>query len=168
MPRFSTKELSDRTWPDYVRFFSQGNGWDHCGCIAYQGFRAPSKIGKWADKRDWSLELKRSLMQQGLAHGILVYADGDPIGWCQFGPREELPILENQRKELLKGAPGWKREWAFPADRDHNGRVWRITCFCTDKRFGQLGIAGIALRAALKAIRKRGGGLVEAFPVATI
>jgi hypothetical protein len=36
-----TKELSKRTWPDYVRFFSQGNGWDHCGCTAYQGFRAP-------------------------------------------------------------------------------------------------------------------------------
>lgn len=168
MSTFSTKELSSRTWHDYVRFFSQGNGWDHCGCTAYQGFRAPSKIGKWADKRDWSLELKRRLVERGLAHGILVYAGGNPVGWCQFGRKGELPIQEEQRKELLKGAPGWKRQWAFPETGNQNDRLWRITCFCTDKQFGDHGIAGIALRAALEVIRKRGGGLVEAFPTATI
>lgn len=170
MPKFSTKELSSRTWPDFVRFFSQGNGWDHCGCLAYQGFRAPSKIGKWADKRDWSLELKRKLVAQGLAHGILVYTDRNPVGWCQFGRRQELPIEQEKRKDLLNGAPGWKRqrERAIATGRDQNDLVWRITCFCTDKEFGGHGIAGVALRAALGAIRKQGGGLVEAFPVATI
>ena len=45
---FTTKELSNRTWPDYVRFFSQGNGWDHCGCTFAQGFRAPKEVRKWA------------------------------------------------------------------------------------------------------------------------
>src|SRR5919109_1220813 len=74
--RFVTKELSKRTWPDYVRFFSQGNGWDHCGCTAYQGFRAPARVRKWADKRDWNLAVKCDLVDRGLAHGILVYSDG--------------------------------------------------------------------------------------------
>lgn len=169
MGRFTTKELSLRTWPDYVQFFSQGNGWDHCGCTAYQGFRAPSKVRKWTDKRDWNLELKRELVERSLAHGILVYADGEPIGWCQFGPKSELPIPETKRKELLKGAPGWKRKggsWEETTGGDD--RVWRIMCFCTDKQFAQHGIAGIALRAAVEAIRNRGGGLIEAFPIATV
>src|SRR5688500_16762976 len=112
-PKFSTKELSTHTWPDYVRFFSKGNGWDHCGCTAYQGFAAPSKVRKWADKRDWNLELKCDLVERHVAHGILVYADREPVGWCQFGPKRELPIPEGERKELLQGRPGWKRNRPF-------------------------------------------------------
>lgn len=167
MARLTTKELSERTWPDYVRFFSQGNGWDHCGCVAYQGFIPPAKVRKWADKRDWSLEVKCTLLDRGLAHGVLVYANGRPVGWCQFGPKRELPVPEAERRELLNGGPGWKRRRVL-AESDDNGQAWRITCFCTDKQFSQRGVAGVALGAALDAIRKRGGGLVEAFPIALV
>src|SRR5205807_1398799 len=63
-----------------------------------------------------------------------------------FGPKSDLPF-------------------------DHPGgnadeRIWRITCFVTDKRFRRHGIAKTALRAAVEAIRKRGGGLIEAHPLA--
>ena len=152
--RFTTKELSKRTWGDYVRFFSQGNGWDHCGCTAYQGFRAPKNVRKWADKRDWNLEVKCDLVEQGRAHGILVYAEGEPVGWCQFGPQNELPIT----------TPG-RRQRPFEAGEE---RLWRITCFCTRPDVSQQGVAGVALRAALRAIAKRGGGLVEAYPMAHV
>lgn len=167
-PRFTTKELSKRTWGDYARFFSQGNGWDHCGCVAFHGFGAPSKVRKWADKRDWCLDVKCELVERSLAHGILVYAHDEPVGWCQFGPKVELPIPEDQRKELLKGEPGWKRRWKSPKSSVDDDRFWRITCFCTHKQFAQQEIAGVALRAALEAIRKCGGGLVRAAPVVTV
>lgn len=61
---FATKELSPRTWRDYAAFFSQGNGWDHCGCVAPQGFRAPQYIRKWADKRDCTLNVKRDQVER--------------------------------------------------------------------------------------------------------
>jgi GNAT superfamily N-acetyltransferase len=38
--------------------------------------------------------------------------------------------------------------------------------FVVDRRYRRRGIASIALKAALAAIRKKGGGLVEAYPVA--
>jgi GNAT superfamily N-acetyltransferase len=41
-----------------------------------------------------------------------------------------------------------------------------VTCFVVDKRHRRKGVAGVALRAALDAIRRRGGGTVEACPVA--
>lgn len=153
MARFTTKELSKKTWPDYVRFFSQGNGWDHCGCTAYQGFRAPHHVRKWADKRDWILKVKCDLVERRRAHGILVYDGTEPIGWCQFGPKGELPILDNRRTFKL-----------FPDDSEE--REWKITCFCTHKDYRQQGVAGIALHAALDSIRRKGGGLVEAYPFA--
>ena len=155
MAGFTTKELSKKTWPDYQRFFSQGNGWDHCGCTAYHGIRAPREVRKWADKRDFNLKVKCDLVEQRRAHGILVYADGEPVGWCQFGPKEELPIVDNRRTAKL-----------FPDEARE--QVWRITCFCTHKQYRQQGVAELALRAALNAIRKQGGGLVEAFPVVTM
>lgn len=169
MKKLVTKELSTRTWPDFVKFFSQGNGWDHCGCTAWQGFRAPSSVRKWADKRDWNLALKRNLVARDLAHGILVYSDGEPVGWCQYGPKDELPLPEAERKTLLKGESGTDWQPAVPdASAAPSDRAWRITCFCTRKDFARRGIAGAALRAALAAIRKRGGGVVEAFPVVLV
>ena len=169
MKKLVTKELSTRTWPDYVKFFSQGNGWDHCGCTAWQGFRAPSSVRKWADKRDWNLELKHRLVARDLAHGILVYSDGEPVGWCQYGPKGELPLPRAERKTLLMGESGSDRQpAALDASASPSDRAWRITCFCTRKDFARRGIAGVALRAALAAIRKRGGGVVEAFPVVLV
>jgi len=152
MARYTTKELSRRTWPDYKRFFSQGNGWDHCGCTAYQGFHAPRDVRLWADKRDWNLNVKCDLVERRLAHGILVYDGTEPIGWCQFGPKGELPIRGNRRPGRLFD-PGEER-------------IWKVTCFCTHPKYRDKGIAGIALRAALGAIRRKGGGLIEAYPFA--
>jgi hypothetical protein len=143
---FTTKELSERTWDDYHRFFTQGNGWDHCGCMAYHGGRTHS--GAFPAQRDANLEAKRDLLERGLAHGILVYAGREPVGWCQFGPRRELPL---------------QRTSAAADDG-----VWRITCFCTMKAHREQGVAEVALGAALHAIRAAGGGTVEARPVVTM
>jgi hypothetical protein len=44
-------------------------------------------------------------------------------------------------------------------------RLWRITCFCTSPDHARQGITGVALRAALCSIGKRGGGVVEACPI---
>ncbi len=153
MPNLTTKELSTKTFPDFVGLFSQGGGWDHCGCVAYQGVRAPKTVRRWADKRDYCLAIKCDLVERGRAHGILVYQSGEPVGWCQFGPRGELPLDDRQSSKL------------FLKDEEH---VWKITCFvCHQEHRGQ-GVARVALRGALGAIRKRGGGLVEAYPIVTI
>ncbi len=158
--RFTTKELSKRTWPDYVWFFSQGNGWDHCGCTFPQGFRAPKELGKWSDQRDWNLDVKCALVERGRSHGILVYAGGEPVGWCQFGPANELPLVA--RGEYLDARAAGPRRRLFDAGED---RVWKVTCFCTSPDHAEQGITGVALRAALRSIARRGGGVVEARPI---
>ena len=82
----------------------------------------------------------------------MVYSDGDPVGWCQYGPKEELPRIDGGRKyRKLSLDSGGKR-------------LWRITCFCVDRRHRNGGVASQGLHAALNSIRKKGGGLVEAFP----
>jgi len=155
-PAYETKELSDATWPDFETLFSRrGQGWDHCSCMAFQRVPHPSRtrFRTRAEVGAHNRQLKRELVAQGRAHGVLVYANGQPIGWCQYGPADEL---------LARG-----RATPPPPPPTEPGQpVWRITCFVVDKRHRRAGVASHALRAALAAIRARGGGLVEAYPAA--
>ena len=95
---------------------------------------------------------KLELVEKGGAHGILVYADGEPVGWCQFGRREELPRIDNRRNYSRLS----------PMNEE---TLWRITCFVVETSYRRRGIASAALRSALQAIRANGGGLVEAYPL---
>lgn len=153
MARFTTKELSERTFPDFVRLFAPGQGWSTCGCLAYQGYRPPAK-GSPLVRRDWALEKKRALLESGHAHGILVYDGLEPVGWCQFGPDSELPFRV-----------GGAMANVFPDGPEHG---WRITCFVTHKAYRGRGVSRVALSAALRVIKKKGGGPVEAYPVVVV
>jgi GNAT superfamily N-acetyltransferase len=147
-----TKELSAETWPDFERLFSRGHGWDHCWCMAFQRGPRPSRqeFRTRGEVGPRNHEAKRALVDQGRAHGILVYADAEPIGWCQYGSRDELHgsrQADATRPEISE-------------------RLWRVTCFVVDRKHRRSGVAGLALHAALEAIRTKGGGVVEAYPVA--
>jgi hypothetical protein len=145
---YTTKELSRKSWPDFVRLFSQRSGWDFCLCMHFHRPRGLPK-DQWrrtqAEGGMRNRRQKRALVEQGRAHGILVYANGEPVGWCQYGPREELPRIDNARAYQGLAPQGTEK-------------LWRITCFAVPKRYRKRG-------AALEAIRRRGGGLVEAYPI---
>ena len=155
---FRTKELSKRTWGDFERLFSQGNGWDFCWCLAYQfgasggrSNRRPDLIKRPRNRSEWNEvnhAAKADLVESGEAHGILVYDGDDPIGWCQYGQARELPLGGE-----------------VDASRDD---IWKITCFVTLKSYRARGVATTALHAAVEAIAKKGGGRVEGYPYAVL
>lgn len=97
---------------------------------------------------------QKDLVEQGRAHGILVYAKGQAVGWCQYGSREELQRIDNKRHYR-----------ALPLE-DSTKKLWRITCFVKDKKHRRRGVAIAALKAALESIRERAGAApVEAYPI---
>ena len=156
IPLFTTKELSTRTWPDFVRLFSQRNGWDFCWCMHFhrpRGLPKCKQLPTRAERGVRNRKEKRALVEKGCAHGIIVYANGEPAGWCQYGPSEELPRIDNSRKYLALAPKHPKR------------KLWRITCFAVLKKYRKRGVASAGLRAALQAVRDKGGGLVEAYPI---
>ncbi len=153
---YATRELSRKTWPDFERLFSKGGGWDFCWCMHFHRLRSlpKSQFRTRAEQGVKNHQDKRDLVEKRRSHGILVYADGEPVGWCQYGPNHELPRIDNMRK--FRGL----------APEGDVQRLWRITCFFVHKKHRRRGAATAALKAVLVAIRKRGGGLVEAYPVA--
>ncbi|MEQ7129489.1 GNAT family N-acetyltransferase [Actinopolymorpha sp. B11F2] len=169
--RFATKELSRRTFVDFEAFH---NSVHSCGCMLYPRGRHLSPAAVTAEKRaellgtpdrskkkfphhEWqmarNLAEMKELVWAGKAHGILVYADKEPVGWCQYGRAEELPIEQNEKTPPNRIA------------RDPTS-AWRITCLTTRRDFRGQGVATRALTAAVEAIRKKGGGWIEATPVA--
>src|SRR5215469_14220245 len=123
---YTTKELSNHTWPDFARLFSQNNGWDFCWCMHFHRSRGLPK-SQWlrtrVERGVRNRREKKELVERGSAHGILVYDGGEPVGWCQYGPQEELPRMDNSRKyRQLASKTGTKK-------------LWRIICFAVLKKY---------------------------------
>lgn len=95
-------------------------------------------------------EDKRKLVLEGKAQAALVFDGDKAVGWCQFGPGENLTAKRKFKRHYEKG---------LVTEPD-----WRITCFFVDKHYRGQGIANLALDTALEAIAEAGGGLVEAYP----
>ena len=156
-PKYTTKELSPGTWGDFETLFSQGGGWDFCCCMHFHRPRSLPRGKRFRTRAERAVRNraeKKALVDTGCAHGILVFANGEPVGWCQYGLRDELPRIDNSRK--YRGLEL----------KDSGKNLWRITCFAVNKKHRRRGIASAALKAAIEAIRNKGGGMVEAYPIA--
>jgi len=92
---------------------------------------------------------KECRVREGRAHAALVFDGERCVGWCQFGPTDELPRIKH-RKAYLAGLE------ALPD--------WRITCFFVDREYRRRGVSSIALGGALEEIGRSGGGTVESYP----
>lgn len=143
--RYETKPLTGETWPDFAALVEANNGvWGGCWCIGSH----PEAIGRdstVAGNRD----AKRAHVTNGTVHQVLVYLDGECVGWCQYGPPAEVATIKNPkayRKDLVE----------LPE--------WRIGCVFTGNGHRRHGVARAGLAAALSAISKAGGGTVEAYP----
>jgi len=147
---YTTRELSARTLRDFAALAVQQG---ECWCIFYQ---RPRPVGRGLSaglRSALNRKDKEALVVEKRSHAILVYDGKTPIGWCQYGRRDELPRIDARR--TYRETP--------PADETET--LWRITCFFVARSHRGKGIAKFALHAALESIRRQGGGTVEAYPV---
>ena len=109
-------------------------------------FHHPGSFDSKAYRRN--RDAKRALVEEGRAHGTVVYCGEDPVGWCQFGPREELARIDRKR--------GYVPTVETP---------WRITCLFVAPGHRRSGFARLAVAESVKAMRKLGAEVIEAYPV---
>ncbi len=141
----TSKPLTDRTWPDFAQLAEDHGGvWNGCWCLGFHPEGAP-----YIHTPEQRRALKEARVRDGRAHAALVYDDGRCVGWCQFGPTDELPRI----KSLKSYQSGLQR---LPD--------WRITCFFVARTHRHRGVADVALGAAIDEIARLGGGVVESYP----
>jgi GNAT superfamily N-acetyltransferase len=141
----TTRPLDVETWPDFAGLVEDHGGiWNGCWCLNFHEEGAPN-----VHTPERRRGLKEARVRNGRAHAALVY-DGDRcVGWCQFGPTDELPRIKNLKayRNGLQRLP-----------------EWRITCFFVAREHRHRGVADAALKGALAEIARHGGGLVESYP----
>jgi GNAT superfamily N-acetyltransferase len=144
---WEVRPLGPDTWASYAEFVEHCDGFPSgCWCMEFH----PEGQEKKGDYASANRERKRARVMSGEAHAALVFDGGSCVGWCQFGPADELT--------RIKGRSAYERSrtTALPD--------WRIACFYVAKRYRREGISHVALEGALRLISEGGGGTVEGYP----
>jgi GNAT superfamily N-acetyltransferase len=81
--------------------------------------------------------------------GLIGYRGDVPVGWVSLGPRTDYLRLE--RSQVMK-----------PVD---DQPVWSIICFVVPSAYRHEGVAHALLAGAINFARRRGVGILEAYPV---
>ncbi|HEY3311811.1 MAG TPA: GNAT family N-acetyltransferase [Anaerolineales bacterium] len=142
MSPFTVKTLDESTWPDFARLVEKHNGvWGGCWCISFHQKGTGTALQNRLEKEQ--------RVRENRAHAALVCDGSTAVGWCKFGPTDELPRIK-LKKDYLDGLTG------LPD--------WSITCFLVGRDYRHKGVAAIALKGALQGIARLGGGTVESYP----
>lgn len=134
-------------WGDLEDFFGPSGAYSGCWCMWWRITAA-----EFSEQAGSGLKERFSaLVAEGLRPGLLAYADGVPVGWISFGPREEFGRIERSPK--LK-----------PIDAQ---RVVSIVCFFIARQHRRQGVGRVLLRAAVEHARADGVKMLEGYPIDT-
>ena len=89
------------------------------------------------------------LLGKDSIRAVIATWDGEPVGWCSFGPRSDFPKLERSR--VFHRA-------------DAADETWAIVCFFIKAGWRGKGIATSLLRAATKEALRLGAREIEGLP----
>ena len=139
--------LTADRWRDFTALFGKRGACGGCWCM---WFRLTAR--EFAERKgEKNRRAMHRIVKAGREPGILAYHDGRPIGWCSVAPREEFRRLENSR--ILA-----------PVD---DRPVWSVVCFFVAREWRRRGVTAGLLEAVADFVRRRGGRLLEGYPVDT-
>lgn len=120
----------------------------HCWCLSHRlRLKEIEQLGGGGEHgRE---QAARALCERDDPPGVVAYRDGVPVGWCNVGPRAEIPRLVHSTK-------------IRPVD---DLPVWSIVCVVVRGGHRKQGVAGQVIEGAVDYAASRGAPAVEAYPV---
>jgi GNAT superfamily N-acetyltransferase len=144
-PQLAIRPVTAARWDDLEKLFGPRGACGGCWCMYWRLRRSEFDKKKGPGNKR---ALKR-LVGEGSVPGLLAYAGKEPIGWVSLAPREEFPVLENSRV----------------AARVDSKPVWSVVCLFIAREHRNRGVSVALLRAAADYAKKKGGRIVEGYPV---
>ena len=118
---------------------------NHCWCLSHR-LRAREIEELGGGSREQAI---RRLCEREHPPGVVTYRDGEPVGWCNIGPRTEITRLAGSR--LIR-----------PID---DLPVWSIVCVVVRSGHRRQGVTAPLLEGAVACAALFGAPAVEAYPV---
>jgi GNAT superfamily N-acetyltransferase len=140
--RLSFRPVTPARWDDFEALFSSRGAPSYCWCMAWR--TTPEEA------RHHSGAARKPMMQgrviAGTTVGLVGYLEGEPVAWVSIAPRDTY-------REL--GGP----------EAEGREKIWSLACMYIHRKLRGRG-HGLELIAAAKAYaQKRGGTVLEAYPV---
>jgi len=160
MREVAIRELRPGLASDYLAFFddvydndpwlkSSGNPWwGGCYCTFYDDVREEDAINASPAKRAENRAARQETIGSGKATGLLAYADGKVVGWCNVAPQGSYANPRHMRQAM----------------EDPAEKVGSITCFVVSSGYRRLGIAPRLLESACGLVRRWGLPVAEGYP----
>ncbi|MFD3504211.1 GNAT family N-acetyltransferase [Streptomyces sp. NPDC058678] len=137
--------LTPGRWQDLEELFGPRGACGGCWCMWWRLSRSVYN----AAKGDANRAALRAIVDGGDVPGILMYDDGQPIGWCSVAPRESFPVLARSR--------------ALPLIDDAG--QWSVVCLFVRRDRRRSGTSVALLRAAAEYAAAQGATILEGYPV---
>src|SRR5439155_19680358 len=117
-------------------------------CGFYDDPRTEDEINLSSDKRSENRAAPEKTIEKGKASGLLAYAGGKVVGWCNATPRGSYVNPRYLKQAML----------------DPNEKIGSITCFPVSSEHREPGVARKLLQSACEVIKKRGLPIAEGYP----
>jgi GNAT superfamily N-acetyltransferase len=131
-------------WHDLETLFGERGAEAGCWCMFWR--LGPTRFMQQSASEH--KEALKAMFDDGQVPGLLLYGDGQVMGWCGIGPRETFPALDRSRI--------FKRVDEQP--------VWSIVCFYVAQPFRRKGVMRRLLTGALAYVKEHGARIVEGYP----
>ena len=146
--QWETHPVTPDRFEDFADVINKNRRPTHCWCLSHrlQAKEIEELGGTGKDARERAM---RSLCEREHPPGVVTYLDGEPVGWCNIGPRAEITRLVQSK--LIR-----------PTD---DLPVWSIVCVVVRSGFRRRGVTGRLIEGAVAYAASHGAPAVEAHPV---
>ena len=142
---WETHPVTPDRFEDFADVINRTRRASHCWCLSHR--LQPAEIEQLGSgSREQAM---RRLCERDHPPGVVTYWDGEPLGWCNIGPRAEITRLARSR--LIR-----------PVD---DLAVWSIICVVVRPGHRRQGVTAPLLEGAVAYAASNGAPAVEAYPV---
>ncbi|MGD7788256.1 GNAT family N-acetyltransferase [Propionibacteriaceae bacterium Y1700] len=142
---FETHPVTPDRFDDFADVVNPNRRSSHCWCVTHRLRQADiNELGD-GDRE----QAMRALCEQEYPPGVITYRDSEPVGWCNIGPRTDIPKLTHSA--LIT-----------PID---DVPVWSIICIVVRSGHRRQGVTEHLINGAVDYAAENGAPAVEAYPV---
>ncbi|MBD3784305.1 MAG: GNAT family N-acetyltransferase [Micrococcales bacterium] len=143
--QWETHPVTPDRFDDFADVVNPTRRATHCWCLSHRLRQQEiEELGEGSRE-----QAARRLCERDAPPGVVAYRDGEPVGWCNIGARDDIPRLVHSTKiRPLDDLP-----------------VWSIICVVVRSGHRRQGVTTPLLEGAVQWAASRGAPAVEAYPV---